>query len=102
LVGWLYNCKSNGFAVTDYSRVVRNDGTKSFISKRLPRLEVKERKNTMSDVSEKMFDEQQTVELTEEELEEVTGAWGDFFPSNNSTSLAVTSIAFTTNNSSCW
>jgi hypothetical protein len=43
------------------------------------------------------------VELTDQELEEVNGAWGDcFFPFNNSTSLAVTSIAFTNNNSSIW
>jgi hypothetical protein len=55
-----------------------------------------------------MYDEQiredlTVVELTDKELDEVTGAlYGDgfspFFPSNNSTSLAVTSIAFTTNN----
>ena len=61
----------------------------------------------MSDVIEKMYEEQlrrqenlTVVELTDQELEEVNGAWGDFFcPFNNSTSLAVTSIAFTNNNS---
>jgi len=61
----------------------------------------------MSDVIEKILDQQlheredlTVAELTEEELEEVNGAWGDFFcPFNNSTSLAVTSIAFTNNNS---
>ncbi|HEY4034723.1 MAG TPA: hypothetical protein VGL94_12235 [Ktedonobacteraceae bacterium] len=61
----------------------------------------------MSDVIEKMYEEQlrgqenlTVVELTDQELEEVNGAWGDFFcPFNNSTSLAVTSAAFTTNNS---
>jgi len=58
----------------------------------------------MSDVTEKMYEEQlrdqeNLTELTDQELEEVNGAWGDFFcPFNNSTSLAVTSIAFTTNN----
>jgi hypothetical protein len=56
----------------------------------------------MSDVTEKMYEEQENltaVELTDQELEEVNGAWGDFCPFNNSTSLAVTSIAFTNNNS---
>jgi hypothetical protein len=61
----------------------------------------------MSDVIEKILDQQlheredlTAVELTDQELEEVNGAWGDFFcPFNNSTSLAVTSIAFTNNNS---
>jgi hypothetical protein len=57
----------------------------------------------MSDVTEKMIEEQENltvVELTDQELEEVNGAWDDFFcPFNNSTSLAVTSIAFTNNNS---
>jgi len=60
----------------------------------------------MSDVTEKMFEEQlreqenmAVVELNDQELEEVNGAWGDFCPFNNSTSLAVTSIAFTNNNS---
>ncbi len=58
----------------------------------------------MSDVTKNMYDEQiredlTVVELTDKELDEITGAWdGGFFPSNNSTSLAVTSIAFTTNN----
>jgi hypothetical protein len=41
-----------------------------------------------------------TIELTDQELEGVTGAWG-FFPTSNNTSLAVTTIAFTTNNNSC-
>ncbi|HEY4034725.1 MAG TPA: hypothetical protein VGL94_12245 [Ktedonobacteraceae bacterium] len=55
----------------------------------------------MSDVTEKMIEEQENltvVELTDQELEEVNGAWGDFCPFNNSTSLALTTIAFTTNN----
>ena len=59
----------------------------------------------MSDVTEKMYEEQlrgqenlTVVELTDQELEEVNGAWGDFCPFNNSTSLALTTIAFTTNN----
>jgi len=64
----------------------------------------------MSDVIEKILDQQlherenlTVVELTDQELEEVNGAWGDFFcPFNNSTSLAVTSIAFTNNNSGIW
>jgi hypothetical protein len=56
----------------------------------------------MRDVTEKMIEEQENlavVELNDQELEEVNGAWGDFCPFNNSTSLAVTSIAFTNNNS---
>jgi len=60
----------------------------------------------MSNVTEKMYEEQlrdrenlTAVELTEKELENVNGTWGDFCPFNNSTSLAVTSIAFTNNNS---
>lgn len=63
----------------------------------------------MSDVMKKILDhglpkqeDQTVVELTEKELKEVNGAWFDgFFPSafNNSTSLAVTSLAFTNNNS---
>jgi hypothetical protein len=61
----------------------------------------------MNNVIEKMCKEQlrdrenlTVVELTEKELEKVNGAWGDFFcPFNNSTSLALTTIAFTTNNS---
>ncbi len=60
----------------------------------------------MSDVIEKILErklqEQEdlaVVELTEKELEEVNGAEWGFFPFNNSTSLAVTSIAFTNNNS---
>jgi len=61
----------------------------------------------MSDVTEKMHEEQlceqenlTVAELNDQELEEVNGAWGDdFCPFNNSTSLAVTSIAFTNNNS---
>jgi len=64
----------------------------------------------MSDVTEKMLDQKlidrenlTAVELTEKELEEVNGAdfgWG--CPFNNSTSLALTTIAFTTNNSGIW
>jgi hypothetical protein len=47
------------------------------------------------------------VELTDKELDEVTGAlydgFGPYYPSNNSTSLAVTSVAFTTsNNNNGW
>jgi len=60
----------------------------------------------MSDVIEKMYEEQlrgqeslTVVELNDQELEEVNGAWDDFCPFNNSTSLALTTIAFTTNNS---
>jgi hypothetical protein len=60
----------------------------------------------MSDVMNKILDQKlqnqedlTIVEVTEKELEEVNGAWGDFCPFNNSTSLAVTSIAFTNNNS---
>jgi hypothetical protein len=61
----------------------------------------------MSDVMERTFaqkshkqEDLKVVELTEQELEEVNGAWFPFFfPFNNSTSLAVTSIAFTNNNS---
>ena len=61
----------------------------------------------MSDVMKKIIDQElheqedlTVVELTERELEEVNGAeFGCFFPFNNSTSLAVTSIAFTNNNS---
>jgi hypothetical protein len=64
----------------------------------------------MSNIIEKMSEEQLreqenliVVELNDQELEEVNGAWGDFFcPFNNSTSLAVTSIAFTNNNSGIW
>ena len=61
----------------------------------------------MSNIIEKMSEEQLreqenliVVELNDQELEEVNGAWGDCCcPFNNSTSLAVTSIAFTNNNS---
>jgi hypothetical protein len=61
----------------------------------------------MSDVTEKMLDQKLiacdelvAVELTEQELEEVTGAeFGCCFPFNNSQSLALTTIAFTNNNS---
>jgi len=64
----------------------------------------------MSNVTEKMYEEQIrdrenliVVELTEEELEEVNGAeFGCCFPFNSSQSLAVTSIAFTNNNSGIW
>jgi hypothetical protein len=61
----------------------------------------------MSDVMNKILDQKlqnqedlTIVEVTENELEEVNGAeFCDFFPFNNSQSLAVTSIAFTNNNS---
>jgi len=64
----------------------------------------------MSDVMNKILDQKlqnqedlTIVEVTEKELEEVNGAeFGCFFPFNNSTSLAVTSIAFTNNNSGIW
>ncbi len=62
----------------------------------------------MSDVTKNICDEQiredlTVVELTDKELDEVTGAWGEgFFPFNNSTSLAVTSIAFSNNDCCCW
>jgi len=60
----------------------------------------------MSDVTEKLLDQKfsdrenlTVVELTEKELEEVNGAeFGFGCPFNNSTSLALTTIAFTTNN----
>jgi len=42
------------------------------------------------------------VELTENELAEVNGAEWGCFPFNNSTAFAVTSIAFTNNNSGIW
>ena len=61
----------------------------------------------MSDVTEKKLDQKVVdredlvvVELTEEEMEEVNGGW--FFPFNNSQSLALTTIAFTNNNSGVW
>jgi hypothetical protein len=60
----------------------------------------------MSDVTEKLLDQKLSnrenmtvVELTEKELEEVNGADFGCFPFNNSQSLALTTIAFTTNNS---
>jgi len=60
----------------------------------------------MSDVTEKQLDQKlidrenlTAVELTEKELEEVSGADFGWCPFNNSTSLALTTIAFTTNNS---
>jgi hypothetical protein len=63
----------------------------------------------MSDVTEKMLEEQiaerenlTAVELTEQELKEVNGSWGDFFPFNNSTAFAVTTVAFTNNNNCIW
>jgi len=64
----------------------------------------------MSDVTEKMLDQKlvdrenlTAVELTEKELEEVNGAeFGCCFPFNNSTSLALTTIAFSNNNSGIW
>jgi hypothetical protein len=60
----------------------------------------------MSDVMEKILDQElherenlTVVELTEKELEAVTGAWfDDCFPFNNSTSFAITSFAFTNSN----
>ncbi len=62
----------------------------------------------MSDVMEKILDQEivvrenvATVELTDKELEKVTGADFGFSPFNNSTAFAVTSIAFTQNNDSC-
>jgi hypothetical protein len=56
----------------------------------------------MSHTIDSTLDEQYTVELTEQELEAINGAWGDdFFPFNNSTSLAVSTIAFSTNNNNC-
>jgi hypothetical protein len=61
----------------------------------------------MSDVTEKKLDQKVVdredlvaVELTEKEMEEVNGGW--FFPFNNSQSLALTTIAFTNNNSGVW
>ena len=62
----------------------------------------------MSDVTKNICDEQiredlTVVELTDKELDEVTGAeFPFFFPFNNSTSLAVTSIAFSNNNGFCF
>ena len=65
----------------------------------------------MSDVTKNICDEQiredlTVVELTDKELGEVTGAGGGgfspFFPYNNSTSLAVTSIAFSTSDGNGW
>lgn len=60
----------------------------------------------MSDVIEKIFDQELVdrenlivVELTDKELGKVNGAEFGFFPFNNSTAFAVTSIAFTNNNS---
>ncbi len=61
----------------------------------------------MSDVMKKIFDDelhnqedQTVVELAEHELEEVTGTeWGCFFPFTQSNSFAITSLAFTNNNS---
>jgi hypothetical protein len=60
--------------------------------------------NVMNKILDQKLHEQKdltVVELSEKELKEVTGAWG-FFPTNNSTSLAVTTIAFTNNNSCMW
>ena len=66
----------------------------------------------MSDVTEKTLDQKFvdhedliTVELIENELEMVTGAWFDgFFPAafNNSQSLALTSLATSNNSSGVW
>jgi hypothetical protein len=60
----------------------------------------------MTDVTEKMLDQklvdredQAAVELTEKELEKVNGAGFGCFPFNNSQSFALTTIAFTNNNS---
>ncbi len=59
----------------------------------------------MSDVTKNMYDEQirehlTVVELTDKELDEVTGAeWGCFFPFNQNQSLALTSLATSNNNS---
>ncbi len=41
------------------------------------------------------------LELTDKELESVNGAGGFFPQSNNSTTFAVTSIAFSQNNDEC-
>ncbi len=58
----------------------------------------------MSDVTEKKFDQKVVdcessvaVELTEQELEEVSGAWFGC-PFTNNQSFAITSLAFTNNN----
>jgi len=64
----------------------------------------------MSDVMKKIFDQKlyeqedlTAVELTESELKEVNGAeFGCFFPFANSTSFAITSLAFTNNNTGIW
>jgi len=58
----------------------------------------------MSDVTKEILDQELTtvIELTDNELEEVNGGWGGFFPqSNNSTAFAVTSVAFSQNNNEC-
>ena len=60
----------------------------------------------MSDVMKKILDhelhkqeDQTVVELTENELEEVTGTeFGFGFPFTTSNSFAITSLAFTNNN----
>ena len=60
----------------------------------------------MSDVTEKMHDQKVVergdlvaVELTEKELEKVSGAeWGFGFPFTTNQSFALTSLAFTNNN----
>ena len=64
----------------------------------------------MSDVMKKILDDelhnqedQTVVELTEHELEEITGTqFGCFFPFANSSSFAITSLAFTNNNTGIW
>ena len=61
----------------------------------------------MSDMyNEQIREDLTVVELTDKELDEVTGAWdggfSPFFPYSNSTSLAVTSIAFSTNDGGCF
>ena len=64
----------------------------------------REKGQIMSDVTEKMLDQKVVdredlvaVELTEKELEEVSGAWFGF-PFTNNQSFAITSLAFTNNN----
>jgi hypothetical protein len=63
-----------------------------------------EKGQRMSDVTEKKLDQKVVdressvaVELTEKELEEVSGAWFGF-PFTNNQSFAITSLAFTNNN----
>jgi hypothetical protein len=64
----------------------------------------------MSDVTEKMLDQKVVdcgdlvaVELTEKELEKVSGAeWGFGFPFTQNQSLALTSLATSNNNAGIW